>query len=335
MKYLAIIIVFMLFLISGCRSSEQQDSTFELKYGLYDDFDGNGCLQTYNNQQLAEAGALNSKLWRGQGQVVNSPGINQDQLMQIYRVVNEKDKSLSTLNLPSTVIRWLGAGDLVYFDERIDGIVQINKNHEYGRLDLVNCPLNDSHGKVAQVNYIPGDRGAIVTELIYPEKISFQDYQSWMADVMITLHPTLDTSSDIFFAGLNFSGSLILQGGGYWESTIHLTFHRGAVSVDCRIDNKNTGYSISHETPGELSRWYNLKMDIVTLSDTQFRVHYFVDGNLMWAISPPESDCTILMDPKYAGYGPIRGLALGFNSDGGQGFGYFDNVYAVYTDRVQ
>ena len=56
---------------SGCENKpsanppDQTEQVYELTDGqtLYDDFDGNGNLQTYNNQDLAEAGKLNSRLW--------------------------------------------------------------------------------------------------------------------------------------------------------------------------------------------------------------------------------------------------------------------------------
>ncbi len=58
----------------------QPQPVYQLTDGksLYDDFDGNGCLQSYDSQNLAEAGRLNSKIWSawtgyGTADVVPSP----------------------------------------------------------------------------------------------------------------------------------------------------------------------------------------------------------------------------------------------------------------------
>jgi hypothetical protein len=55
-------------------------------FALYDDFDGNGSLQSYDNQNLAEAGKLSSKLWLAglATEVVHDPGA-----AGLFSVVNE------------------------------------------------------------------------------------------------------------------------------------------------------------------------------------------------------------------------------------------------------
>ena len=105
MKCFAILIILLLFIITGCSTGN--DPEYELKHGLYDDFDGNGCHQAYNDQGLAEAGVLSSQLWRGQGEVVDSPISVQGKSSQIYEIVNENDELLKNLKyilIPSTYL---------------------------------------------------------------------------------------------------------------------------------------------------------------------------------------------------------------------------------------
>lgn len=65
------------------------EGVYELTDGrtLYDDFDGSGNLQTYNNQNLAEAGKISSKLWLNYPgtEIADSPAAS-----ELLTVVNEK-----------------------------------------------------------------------------------------------------------------------------------------------------------------------------------------------------------------------------------------------------
>jgi len=79
---------------SGCENRpsanppDRIEQVYELTAGqtLYDDFDGNGNFQTYNNQNLAEAGQLNSRLWdTSHGtEVVKNPAAS-----RLLTVINE------------------------------------------------------------------------------------------------------------------------------------------------------------------------------------------------------------------------------------------------------
>jgi hypothetical protein len=68
----------------GCENKNSSpppnpsDQVYELTDGttLYDDFDGQGCLQTYNDQNLAEAGKISSGIWAASAEgaeVVDNP----------------------------------------------------------------------------------------------------------------------------------------------------------------------------------------------------------------------------------------------------------------------
>jgi hypothetical protein len=58
----------------------EPDAVYELTDGLtlYDDFDGHGNLQSYNNQHLAEAGRISTRIWNvwtgwGTADIVGDP----------------------------------------------------------------------------------------------------------------------------------------------------------------------------------------------------------------------------------------------------------------------
>lgn len=71
----------------------QPQEVYELTDGksLYDDFDGNGNFQTYNQQNLAEAGKLNSRLWQAMpgAEVVQDPAAR-----ELLTIVNEEGQRI-------------------------------------------------------------------------------------------------------------------------------------------------------------------------------------------------------------------------------------------------
>jgi hypothetical protein len=80
----------------GEEDNEQErvyspDPVYENKFGLYDDFDGQGGHQDYDNSELAVAGQLSSQLWSGDFDVVDNPS-------NLVAVLNE--------NMQSVEYRW-------------------------------------------------------------------------------------------------------------------------------------------------------------------------------------------------------------------------------------
>jgi hypothetical protein len=103
--------------------------------------------------------------------------------------------------------------------------------------------------------------------------------------------------------------------------------------------NVNTDYRYNvNMGPAQLDKWYNLRLDVVTNNDdvslpaNQFRLDYYVDG--IWAVSEIPIDAEILIDPARTGGGPIRSLIVSKEAEVGTAIAFFDNIKAVYEDRV-
>jgi hypothetical protein len=101
----------------------------------------------------------------------------------------------------------------------------------------------------------------------------------------------------------------------------------------------NTGYRFFKRLgEARLDRWYNLRCDVVTRADDatvpegQFRIDFFVDGVLLGSEVP--EDAALLLDPARTGAGPRRILSVDNGEEGKTSVGFFDNVRAVYKDRI-
>jgi hypothetical protein len=103
--------------------------------------------------------------------------------------------------------------------------------------------------------------------------------------------------------------------------------------------NYNTGDSFNlFLGPAEHDRWYNLRLDIATQRDDaslaadQIRLDFHVNEEFKGSLFP--EDGPILLDSQRTGVGPHRGLVI-YNEEESYGaVAYFDNVRAVYQDRI-
>ena len=249
---------------------------YALTLGLYDDFDGMGCEQTYDGSQMAIAGSLSDQLWR-----------------------HLASEDVSVVDL-STIV---------------------NDSISYG--------ANPS-GNIVRLNHT--DRGDIRLEVINPEKINFVDYQSFSADVMLK-----DTGAEELTCGLDYHTSIPEQPPGIsWWSQIRIgKFSNGWVYIAGQYKNKNTDETQWVDTEAKLNTWYNLRMDIVKISDSQIRIDYFINDELLGSLEPNDSE--ILLDPSRLAFGPIRSIQLVGKDLSSQNSinANIDNVNAVFENRTQ
>lgn len=180
------------------------------------------------------------------------------------------------------------------------------------------------------------------TELIWtgnPREITFADFGSFSADVMLSSRSTTPHSS----ASLNFHTTIPEQppGRSWW---VGLGIFRdpgepGAAFVLGQYLNLNLGIiQNDYLGPAALDEWRALRLDIVTkagdpsLGDQDLRLDYYLDGTLRASRIPEDS--AILIDPSRTGLGPHRSLVVNRDAYAGQAVGYFDNVRAVYKNRI-
>ena len=251
---------------------------------LYDDFDGNGGLQTYDGQNLAVAGTLSSQLWySGSGKVVIS-----NPVVGI-----------------SPIARVRGGGYVLMITNALTDLTLTN---------LVFLMLQN------------------------PPIVEFVDSKSFSADVALSSASTVEAMS----AKLDYHTTIPEQPPGRsWATSVGIRKRSsGRVSLFVTAYNVNTDYRYNVDLgDAQLDRWYNLRLDVITkqtdgsLPDNQFRLDYYVDGILV-ASEIPE-DAAILIDPDRTGGGPNRSLIVSKEAQDGNAVAYFDNIRAVYKDRLE
>jgi hypothetical protein len=103
--------------------------------------------------------------------------------------------------------------------------------------------------------------------------------------------------------------------------------------------NINLGLAVSDDLgPAQLDEWRSLRLDILTkrddpaLGDADIRLDYYVDGEIRASRIPEDS--AILIDPQRTGLGPHRSLMVTGEKGTGTIIGRFDNVRAVYQNRI-
>ena len=316
---------------SGCENKtsanppDRTEQVYELTDGqtLYDDFDGNGNLQTYNNQNLAEPGRLSSKLWdTSQGtEVVRNPGAT-----GLLTVVNEDGQPYPG----SKRLLWVGAQNGRCYTENGSFVVQ--KGVVYGSARIVPAGGN---GWVLRLNSsLPGLMGCF---LAHPRDIAFADMKTLSADVMV---PSTSTAKD-FYAALDYHTTIPEQPPGKsWFTDIGIRrYASGDVYAFAQSCNVNAGYrSYLHLEQAKMDTWYNLRQDVITrkddpsLKDNEFRIDYYVNGILRGSEIP--EDAELLLDPMRTGWGPNRLLIIYAEQAEGKSIGFFDNVRAAYNNRV-
>jgi hypothetical protein len=270
------------------------EPVYELMPGssLYDDFDGHGNFQTYDDRDLAVAGALYSKIWvhDSGSRVIDAapPG-----LPLLLRVAGDPAGSAPS---PSPV-----------------------PNH------------------VVEISCID-----VITELIWmgsPREISFADFGSLGADVMLSSRSTAPHTS----ASLNFHTTIPEQPPGRsWYVALGIfksSEEPGGAFVLGQYLNLNLGIiQNDYLGPAVLDEWRSLRLDIVTkagdpgLGDQDIRLDYYLDGTLRASRIP--EDTAILIDPSRTGLGPHRSLVVNRDGYTGEAVGCFDNVRAVYRNRI-
>jgi hypothetical protein len=346
---------------SAINPPDQPETVYELTDGrtMYDDFDGNGGLQTYNNQNLAEAGKLSSKLWEApspESEVIQDPSTH-----GLLSVLNEEGQRVEyrRLEKPSREIKyvfdadgkllqavphiqgqpyhaskkllWVGARNGRYETE--NGSLIVEKGKVYGQAGL--APVG-GRGWVLKLTYNLLD--SLYCFLINRRGIEFADFRTLSADVLM---PSASNCPG-FFASLCYHTTIPEQPPGLsWVSDLGIRkYTSGEVLLFATYFNRNTGDQFFLSLgQALLDTWYNLRMDVVTqrddptLRENEFRIEYYVNGILSGWDVPIDGE--LLLDPERTGAGPHRFLRLCVTSPEEEGFAFFDNVRAVYVNQIK
>ncbi len=305
---------------------------------LYDDFDGAGNLQTYDGQPLAIAGELNSKIWGADYgvEVLGNPSGSPP-----FSVVDESGRSADSA-LPGagrTGRAWrrllvVGADDSIV--ETPAGLFRVEKGKVYGEAEPVGAGPRGYVLKVTNL-LIFAPKYFIKVRLTNPDILDFPDFKTFSADVMLSSEGSSGGSG----AGLDFHTTIPEQppGKSWWTQILISRPASGSPFIVGLFANYNTGEEFSlNMGPAESDRWYNLREDIVTRQDDPglaadvIRLDFYINEELMGSLLP--ADAPILLDSERTGVGPNRALAV-FNQEGApSAVAYFDNVRAVYGDRI-
>jgi len=267
----------------GCENKNSSpppntsDQVYELTDGmtLYDDFDGHGCLQTYNNQNVAEAGKLSTRIWAATAE---------------------------------------GA-------------------------EVVDNPVPESTGPSGKVlklaSRLAGFMGLIMTSR---RDIEFKDCRRMCGDIMI---PSSATGTD-YWASLDYHTTIPEQPPGVsWFTELGIRkYSQDDLKLFAQVINRNTEYRIIFEFgKAEPDTWYSFRMDVVTQRDdpalaaNELRVDYYVNGELRGYDFPMDGE--LLLNPERTGMGPDRYVRLLVENPVGESIAYYDNIKAVYSNRIK
>jgi len=349
----------------GCETKSStlppyhSEEVYELTDGrtLYDDFDGNGNLQMYDQRNLAEPGRLSSMLWdSSQGaDVVIDPAA------ELLTVVNEQGRRVeyrqSKGEAGETQYVYDGQGNLILAAPHIPGRPHHSSKKllwmgvRDGQSDTRHGPFKIQKGRIygSAEAVLAAGRGWVVrlsSEMTHlmgcllasPREIAFVDFKSFSADVMVSSASTAQN----FYAALDYHTTIPEQPPGKsWVSDVGLhKLRSGELLLFAQCANVNAGGSAAYFRLGQarFDTWYNVRQDILTyredptLGEKQLRIEYYVNGILRETEIPLDSE--ILLDPERTGWGPNRLLINFVVESGGEGIAYFDNVKGVYRNRV-
>lgn len=348
---------------SGTTTPTGPEPVYELTNGftLYDDFDGHGNFQSSNNQNLAEAGRISSRIWNvwtgwGTADVVQNPVasglltvLNENDQRVEYRqegkasrenkLVYAADGTLveAVPHIPgepyhgSRQLRWLGARDGDH--ETLEGPVRVQKGALYGLAEIV--PAGGSGNAVRLAGSLRA--GDVSIETFNPEALEPADNKSFSADVLLSSSSTSKRLSAV----LDYHTTIPSQPPGKsWLAQIGIgTMSSDALWIIGQCVNVNTGCRyLKYLGSAQADVWYNLRMDMVTqkddstLDDKELRIDFYVNGALLASTIPEDS--AVVLDPALTDAGPSRVLTVGTNQDGQSAVFYFDNVRAVYRNRI-
>jgi hypothetical protein len=342
----------------------EPEAVYQLTDGLtlYDDFDGHGNLQSIDNQNLAEAGKISTRIWNawtgwGTADVADNPlasnllmVLNEDGQRVEYGPGGKKGQEIKHVfgadgklieavpHIPgqpyhgSRQLLWSGAKDGSF--ETPDGPVRVEKGKVYGVAEIV--PAGGSGHALRLAGSLKA--GDVSLEISNPAALEAADNKSFSADVMLSS----SSEARLLSAILDYHTTIPDQPPGKsWFAQIGI----GTVgsSEDFHIiglyGNVNLGYRFfQYLGTAEPDTWYNLRMDMVTkkddgsLKDNELRIDYYVNGVLELSSIPEDSD--VILDPKRTGAGPSRILTAGTAQDNKSAVFYFDNVRAVYKNRI-
>ena len=184
-----------------------------------------------------------------------------------------------------------------------------------------------------------GSRLTVMAWLNSPREIRFADFGSLAADVMLSSASSAAHPS----ATLNFHTTIPEQPPGRsWNVAVGIFRDPdepdGARAIG-QYMNLNLGIIQNDDLgPARLDEWHAVRLDILTkaedpaLGETDLRLDYYLDGTLRASRIPEDS--AILIDPSRTGLGPHRTLIVSRDAYEGEAVGYFDNVHAVYRDRI-
>jgi hypothetical protein len=173
--------------------------------------------------------------------------------------------------------------------------------------------------------------------LTNPEILDFQDFKTFSAEALLSSASSRGPCG----AGLDFHTTIPEQplGKSWWAQMSIVRNAVGDIQLMGSYTNRNMGYFDSCILgPAELDRWYDLRMDLLTRADDpaigekELRIDFYADGVFGGSLVPEDSE--ILLDPERTGAGPNRSLVVYCDEGAAGTVGYFDNVRAVYENRL-
>jgi hypothetical protein len=177
----------------------------------------------------------------------------------------------------------------------------------------------------------------IFLKLDNPANLEFAACRTFQADVLLSSLSGAPTCAAL----LDYHTTIPEQPPGRsWATSLGIRKEAGGEAyLFAQAYNVNTDYRYKRTLGSALlDRWYHLRLDIVIpkddprLAENELRIDFYVDGGLRASEIPVDAE--ILLDPERTGGGPDRSLIVDKERRGGDAVAFFDNVRAVYENRV-
>lgn len=185
-----------------------------------------------------------------------------------------------------------------------------------------------AHGSVLVPRLGPGDGGWKAVTLTAPYALPLDQLCAMSMDVLIPPEAALDSSINLRIAALIPDLDFAV-----WDAGINVSRGAdGSIWIGSYYSNLEDGEAVSGGMPGEIDRWYNIRIEVQKATVGTALLSFFVDGALLMSGIP--ADSALLLDPQRATRGFQREVGIYRGDVSVDALGLVDNVSAVYHERV-
>lgn len=262
---------------------------------LYDDFDGNGSKQQYNNVNLSIMGSPSFDLWaisannRNDVQIVKAENLNPIFAKHGYvaKIFHGK--------------RWRDAVRMYMISPRF-----YIKYSDY--------KPSETRTAISFINF-----QSLSADIMVSSKSTSQDFIAGVEILIGFDQPTYAARYRSWRLGVTKNP----DDGNYYACAQYFNTH---------FPEQNHTEILEKVNP---DNWNNFRIESQQASNIELKISFYVNNIFKTAWTPQEGNLLINMPEKNLWFGPARNLMIYKPEPDGTAIAYFDNVYGVYENRSE